>query len=213
MYLISIVLCTLVVLFIHIKVDVNCKSYVEKIDKSSKKADTALHDDDVSISATINNASDISNSSLVDNVNNFGSIEDTGESQETSQESLSVEKFCPVPYNFYSVESSESNEQCILERSDFYLSWWVYENGSLRLPTVNRTAMSGFLDLSLQLATESMLYEFVLSFTSQNPSEVNNFLPLSLIILLELREFKNIHGYSFSSLLLLSGDKNHEYSE
>ncbi|CAG9799599.1 unnamed protein product [Chironomus riparius] len=171
MYIISIVLCTLVVLFIHIKVDVNCKSYVEKIDKSSKKTDTALHDDDVSISATINNASDISNSSLVDNVK-FGNIEDTGESQETSQESLSVEKFFPVPYNFYSVESSESNEQCILERSDFYLSWWVYENGSLRLPTVNRTAMSGFLDLSLQLATESMLYEFVLSFTSQNPSEV-----------------------------------------
>lgn len=193
MYLISIVLCTLVVLFFHMKVDVNCKSYVEKIDKSSKKADTALYDDDVSISAAINNTSDISNTSLPDNVN-FGSIEDTGESHETSQESLSVEQFLPLPYNFYSVQSSESNEQCILERSDFYLSWWVYENGSLRLPSVNRTAMSGFLDLSLQLATESMLYEFVLSFTSQNPSEVNNSCHYQMITWLELREFKNIHA-------------------
>lgn len=177
MYLISIVLCTLVVLFIHIKVDVNCKSYVEKIDKLSKKTNTVLYNDDggdVSTSAAINKTSDISNNtSLIDNAN-FGNIDDIGESHETSQESLSVEKFFPVPYNYYSLESSETNEQCILERSDFYLSWWVYENGSLRLPSVNRTAMSGFLDLSLQLATESMLYEFVLSFTSQNPSEVNN---------------------------------------
>lgn len=176
MYLISIVLCTLVVLFIHIKVDVNCKSYVEKIGKSSKKTDTVLYngDDDVSTSVAINNTSDISNNtSLIDNVN-FGNINDTRESHETSLESLSVEEFFPVPYNHYALESSESNDQCILERSDFYLSWWVYENGSLRLPSVNRTAMSGFLDLSLQLATESMLYEFVLSFTSQNPSEVNN---------------------------------------
>jgi hypothetical protein len=189
------------VLFIHIKVDVNCKSYVEKIDKLSKKADTVLSNDDVSISVAINNSTDINNTSLIDNID-FGSIEDTRESHETSQESLSVETFFPVPYNIYSIESSESNEQCILERSDFYLSWWVYENGSLRLPSVNRTTMSGFLDLSLQLATETMLYEFVLSFTSQNPSEVNNFLSLSLIILMELREFKNIHDFNFIVIIV-----------
>lgn len=62
--------------------------------------------------------------------------------------------------------------ECILARSEFYLSWWVHENGSLRIPTGSRLNSSGIMDLSLHFTSEYSIYTHVLSFTSENPSEV-----------------------------------------
>lgn len=171
MYFISIVLCTVVLLCIHIKVVVNCRPHAEIIDKKSKSVSNSplYDDDDASISAVINNHIDNDNTPLSDNAN-FRNIQNTGESLDTSPDLTSIDQIF-AEYSLF--PSADGHDECILERSEFYLSWWVYENGTLRLPTLNRTAMSGFLDLSLQLATESMLYDFVLTFTSENPNEVS----------------------------------------
>lgn len=64
------------------------------------------------------------------------------------------------------------SSECILARSEFYLSWWVNENGSLRIPTISRLNGSGIVDLSLNFSSEDTIYTKVLSFTTSNPGEV-----------------------------------------
>lgn len=66
-----------------------------------------------------------------------------------------------------------STNDCILAQSQFYLSWWVHENGSLRIPTNVRLNQSGILDLSLYFTSESAIYNKVLSFTTTNPGDVS----------------------------------------
>lgn len=63
--------------------------------------------------------------------------------------------------------------ECILAQSQFYLSWWVHENGSLRIPANVRLNTSGILDLSLYFSTEDQIFNHVLSFTSNNPGDVS----------------------------------------
>jgi hypothetical protein len=74
--------------------------------------------------------------------------------------------------------------ECILAQSQFYLSWWVHENGSLRVPGNVRLNTSGILDLSLYFTSEDAIYNHVLSFTSNNPGDVSVlFFLLSSIII------------------------------
>lgn len=147
------VLYTLILLCIY----ANCKPNAANPDISSvDSTNTTLSDLSVHDSAR-------SDTLLTDNFY-YGNIEDKGESEKTS--------FQDDVYLKYRVESDDGNVECILERSEFYLSWWVHENGSLRLPSINRTNVSGFLDLSIQYATESSIFNQVLSFTSQHPKEV-----------------------------------------
>lgn len=69
-------------------------------------------------------------------------------------------------------ESELDSSECILARSEFYLSWWVHENGSLRVQPPERLDGSGFMDLSLNFSSEDSIYTHVLSFTTNNPKEV-----------------------------------------
>lgn len=62
---------------------------------------------------------------------------------------------------------------CILAKSQFYLSWWVHENGSLRIPGNIRLNMSGILDLSLYFASESAIFNHTFSFITNNPGDVS----------------------------------------
>lgn len=70
-------------------------------------------------------------------------------------------------------ENAAFTAECILARSEFYLSWWVNENGSLRVPTIARLNGSGIMDLSLNFTSEDSIYTKVFSFTTSNPSEVS----------------------------------------
>jgi hypothetical protein len=64
-------------------------------------------------------------------------------------------------------------EECILERSEFYLSWWVHENGSLKLPPSSRLGNSaGFADLSISFGSDNVIYRKITEMTSGNSSEV-----------------------------------------
>lgn len=63
-------------------------------------------------------------------------------------------------------------DECILSKSEFYLSWWVHENGSLKISQGNRFNGVGFVDLSLEIHTEESIYSYVLSMQTQNASEV-----------------------------------------
>lgn len=62
--------------------------------------------------------------------------------------------------------------ECILSRSEFYLSWWVHENGTLKIAPSYRLSGVGFIDLSLEIHTEDSIYSYVLSLRSLNASEV-----------------------------------------
>lgn len=76
-----------------------------------------------------------------------------------------------------SAASSDAEDlpECILSRSEFYLSWWVHENGSLKLPTSNRSGSSvGFADLSVNFHSEGALFNHVLDMTTKNPNDVRN---------------------------------------
>lgn len=79
----------------------------------------------------------------------------------------------------YEAERDQSLD-CILAQSQFYLSWWVNEDGSLRMsgPRFNSTT-NGILDLSLYFSSEDAIYNHVLSFTTTNPGDVS-FLIFSL---------------------------------
>lgn len=66
--------------------------------------------------------------------------------------------------------------ECILSRSEFYLSWWVHENGSLKISPSYRLDGVGFIDLSLEIHTEESIYNYVLSMRTMNASEVGQVL-------------------------------------
>ena len=103
----------------------------------------------------------------------------------------------PVP-----AAAQDEKAECILERSEFYLSWWVHENGSLKLPSPNRLgSYAGFADLSLKFQSEDSLFKHVSNMTSNNTSDVisscKNLLPV-------------VRLYYF---FFLSGDNFHEHRE
>lgn len=81
----------------------------------------------------------------------------------------------PNPFGFGAIEpevEEDWSSECILARSEFYLSWWVHENGSLRVTSSLRLNGSGVLDLSLNFSSEDTIFTHVLNFTTDNPSEV-----------------------------------------
>lgn len=98
---------------------------------------------------------------------------------EDNQNPFGGEEFEPVDeYEEFPPDEEEINDgslssECILARSEFYLSWWVNENGTLRIPTISRLNGSGIMDLSLNFTSEDSIYTKVLSFTTNNPSEVS----------------------------------------
>lgn len=61
---------------------------------------------------------------------------------------------------------------CILSRSEFYLSWWVNEDGSLRLPASRNGSSPGFADLSLKFQSEDAIFKHVSEMTSGNVHDV-----------------------------------------
>lgn len=68
----------------------------------------------------------------------------------------------------------EDQPECILSRSEFYLAWWVYENGSLKLPASNRSGNSaGFADLSVKFNSEDAIIKQVLNMKTDNPNDVS----------------------------------------
>jgi hypothetical protein len=96
------------------------------------------------------------------------------EIEETEDAQTDENEIVTDPNDYYYEEEFTTSE-CILARSEFYLSWWVHENGSLRLPPSVRLNGSGILDLSLHFTTENAIYTHVLSFTTDNPSDVSHF--------------------------------------
>lgn len=65
--------------------------------------------------------------------------------------------------------------ECILSRSEFYLSWWVNEDGTLKLPSPNREGNSpGFADLSFKFDSNGSVFKHVSEMTSNNPSDVSS---------------------------------------
>lgn len=77
----------------------------------------------------------------------------------------------------YGVSPASDSElpECILSRSEFYLSWWVNEDGTLRASRTNRTGNSpGFVDLSLKFRSEEAIFKHVSKMTSDNPLDVDN---------------------------------------
>jgi hypothetical protein len=76
---------------------------------------------------------------------------------------------------------ADSLPECILSRSEFYLAWWVHENGTLKLPASNRSGKyTGFADLSVKLASEDLLIKQVTEMTTDNPNDVRIFPKLSI---------------------------------
>lgn len=82
-----------------------------------------------------------------------------------------------IDYSYdYGISPATTPElpDCILSRSEFYLSWWVNEDGSLRLPASNRPgSSSGFVDLSFKLNnTSSTIFTHVSDLKTDNPNDV-----------------------------------------
>lgn len=84
-----------------------------------------------------------------------------------------------IDYNYdydYGIKPAGSPEElpeCILSRSEFYLSWWVNEDGSLKLPASNRSSTSlGFVDLSFKVQSNNTTILHVLQMTADNPNDV-----------------------------------------
>lgn len=83
--------------------------------------------------------------------------------------------YLDIDYDDSEIMAASATElpACILSRSEFYLSWWVDENGALKLPTVNRDGKSpGFADLSLNFHTQDAIFRHVSHMTTENPSDV-----------------------------------------
>lgn len=77
--------------------------------------------------------------------------------------------------DYYAMLAATSKELpvCILSRSELYLSWWVNEDGSLRLPSSNREGNSaGFVDLSLKFLSEDAIFRQISEMTVDNPQDV-----------------------------------------
>lgn len=73
-----------------------------------------------------------------------------------------------------STAAYEELEECILSRSEFYLAWWVYENGTLKLPASNRSGKStGFADFSVKFHSEDLILQQVSNMTTNNPDDVS----------------------------------------
>lgn len=71
------------------------------------------------------------------------------------------------------IVEGKTSPECILLRSEFYLSWWVFENGSLKLPPSNRSGSSlGFADLSLNFHSETAIFKHLADMTTENPDDV-----------------------------------------
>lgn len=89
----------------------------------------------------------------------------------------SDKRYQDIDYNYdYGIAAALTPElpECILSRSEFYLSWWVNEDGSLKLPSTNRPGLSpGFADLSFKFTNEDGIFKHVSEMTSNNPSDVS----------------------------------------
>lgn len=69
--------------------------------------------------------------------------------------------------------SAEELPECILAKSELYLSWWVNEDGSLKMPERRPlTNESGFMDLSLTIHTEDWIFSHITTFQASNPEAV-----------------------------------------
>lgn len=84
-----------------------------------------------------------------------------------------------IEYNYdydYGIKPAVSPDElpeCILSRSEFYLSWWVNEDGSLKLSASNRGSTSaGFIDLSFNVQAHNATINHVLQMSTENPSDV-----------------------------------------
>lgn len=75
-------------------------------------------------------------------------------------------------YDIAPASGDDQLPECILSRSEFYLSWWVHENGTLKITPSYRLNGGGFIDLSLEVHSEEWIFEKVLSLRSLNASEV-----------------------------------------
>ena len=74
----------------------------------------------------------------------------------------------------------QENFECILSRSEFYLSWWVNEDGSLKLPASIRDGSSmGFVDLSFKYQSEALIFEHVSQLQTDNPNDVITFMSMA----------------------------------
>lgn len=75
-------------------------------------------------------------------------------------------------YGILPASASELPE-CILSRSEFYLSWWVNDDGSLKLPSSNRDGKSpGFADLSLKFQSDEAIFRHISEMRTENPNDV-----------------------------------------
>ncbi|KAG5678635.1 hypothetical protein PVAND_008291 [Polypedilum vanderplanki] len=175
MYLIKIMLCTLVLTITQLRCSVYCHPYGKNIDDVISKRNTSLFDDKTQIVIIDENV----NTFLPDNINVDDSAVNARESPETSKEALYQDLFNDYGSSYSLYDPGDDEPECILARSEFYLSWWVHENGSLRLPSFNRLNTSGILDLSLQFDSETTLFNHVLNFTSDNPHEVIRFMSVA----------------------------------
>lgn len=87
-----------------------------------------------------------------------------------------------INYDNDSVAGSATQEpsECILSRSEHYLSWWVHEDGSLKLPATNRDgSTTGFVDLSFKYQSETIMFEYVSKLTADNPKDIIIFLSMA----------------------------------
>jgi hypothetical protein len=80
-------------------------------------------------------------------------------------------------YDYYEISAASNDAkdlpECILSRSELYLAWWVFENGSLKLPASNRSGSSvGFADLSVRFNSESSIFNHISELTAANPNDV-----------------------------------------
>lgn len=62
--------------------------------------------------------------------------------------------------------------ECILSRSEFYLSWWVNDDGTLKLAANRPPGSPGFADLSVKFESEDTIFSHVASMQASNPNDV-----------------------------------------
>lgn len=76
--------------------------------------------------------------------------------------------------------STQELPLCILSRSEFYLAWWVNEDGSLKLPPSNRNGSTmGFVDLSFKYQSETSMFEHITQLATDNPEDVITFMSMA----------------------------------
>lgn len=114
-----------------------------------------------------------SKKSAVDKENNYGDKHDDNINVTTIKR---AKKY----YEKYEHYNLDSDIDCVLEDSEFYLSWWVHEDGSLKVSELNETdRQSGFIDLSFEYGTDETIYlQKILRMGSNNASDVIIFFSL-----------------------------------